>query len=74
VRGKIKIEHESLHKEYKPCISKDWLLDMTAKSAYFNSKKETLRGVMNCRIGWKLIKRWVCSDLIGFRSLCDCED
>ena len=43
MRGKIKIEHESLHKEYKPCISKDGLLDMTAKSAYFNSKKEILR-------------------------------
>ena len=35
----MKIEHEPLHKEYKPCISKDGLLDMIAKNAYFKSKK-----------------------------------
>jgi hypothetical protein len=35
----MKIEYEPLHKEYKPCIAEDGILDMTAKSAYFKSKK-----------------------------------
>ena len=35
----MKIEYEPLHKDYKPCIDEDGLLDMIAKCAYRKSEK-----------------------------------
>ena len=35
----MKIEYEPLHKDYKPCIDEDGILDMIAKCAYRKSEK-----------------------------------
>ena len=35
----MNIEYEPLHKDYKPCISEDGILDMIAKSAYRKAEK-----------------------------------
>ena len=35
----MKIEYEPLHKDYKPCIDEDGILDMITKSAFRKAEK-----------------------------------
>ena len=35
----MNIEYEPLHKDYKPCIDEDGILDMITKSAYLKAEK-----------------------------------